>query len=280
MIFGLSHGEINCFPEKSMKVLLIADVIGKPGRRLLEMYLPSLIQTEDLDFVVANAENAAHGFGVTPEVADELLRIGIDVLTSGNHIWDKKEIIDYIDKDGRLLRPANYPAQSPGKGFAIFKSRSGLKVGVLNLQGRIFMGPSEDPFTIGLQIVERLRAETPVILVDMHCEATSEKQAMGWFLDGKVSCVFGSHTHVPTADQRILPGGTAYVTDIGMTGPYDSVIGIEKEQIIQKFLDQIPTRFKIAKENPILQAILVEIDPQSGHALSIRRITQKGEEEE
>jgi len=263
-----------------MKVLLIADIIGKPGRRLLEMYLPSLIQTEDLDFVVANAENAAHGFGVTPDVADELLRIGVDVLTSGNHIWDKKEIIEYIDKDGRLLRPANYPAQSPGKGFAILKSRSGFKVGVLNLQGRIFMAPSEDPFSIGLQIVERLRAETPIILVDMHCEATSEKQAMGWFLDGKVSCVFGSHTHVPTADHRILPGGTAYVTDIGMTGPYDSVIGIEKEQIIQKFLDQIPTRFKIAKENPILQAILVDIDPQSGHALSIRRITQKGEEEE
>jgi 2',3'-cyclic-nucleotide 2'-phosphodiesterase len=262
-----------------MKVLLIADVIGKPGRRLLEMYLPSLIQKEDLDFVVANAENAAHGFGVTPDVADELLRIGIDVLTSGNHIWDKREIIDYINKDGRLLRPANYPAHSPGKGFAILKSRSGLKVGVVNLQGRIFMGPSEDPFSIGLEVVEKLRAETPIILVDMHCEATSEKQAMGWFLDGKVSCVFGSHTHVPTADQRILPAGTAFVTDIGMTGPYDSVIGIDKEQIIQKFLDQMPTRFKIAKENPILQAMLVEIDPQSGHALSIRRITEKGEEE-
>jgi metallophosphoesterase (TIGR00282 family) len=262
-----------------MKVLLIADVIGKPGRRLLEMYIPSLIQTEELDFIVANAENAAHGFGVTPEVAEELLRIGIDVLTSGNHIWDKREIIDFINKDGRLLRPANYAQHSPGKGFTILKSRSGLKVGVINLQGRIFMGPSEDPFSIGLEIAEKLRMETPIILVDMHCEATSEKQAMGWFLDGKVSCVFGSHTHVPTADHRILPGGTAYVTDIGMTGPYDSVIGIEKEQIIQKFLDQMPTRFRIAKENPILQAILVEIDPQSGHALSIRRITQKGEEE-
>jgi metallophosphoesterase (TIGR00282 family) len=262
-----------------MKVLLIGDIIGKPGRRLLEMHLPVLLQRHHLDFVVANAENAAHGFGVTPDVADELFRIGVDVLTSGNHIWDKKEIIDYINKDGRLLRPANYSAISPGKGYTIANSRNGSKIGVLNLQGRVFMGPSEDPFAIGMDIVEKLRRETPIILVDMHGEASSEKQAMGWFLDGKVSCVFGTHTHVPTADQRVLPGGTAYVTDIGMTGPYDSVIGIDKEQIVQKFLDQMPTRFRIASENPILQCILVEIDSNTGRALSIERITQKGEEE-
>lgn len=262
-----------------MKVLLIGDIIGKPGRTLLETYLPQFLQQYDLDLVIANAENAAHGFGVTPDVADELFRIGIDVLTSGNHIWDKKEIFDYIGRDGRLLRPANYPAMTPGKGYTIVPSRAGRKVGVLNLQGRIFMGPSEDPFTIGMEIVERIRKETPIIFVDMHGEATSEKQAMGWFLDGHVTAVFGTHTHVPTADERILPSGTAYVSDVGMTGPYDSVIGIDKDQIIQKFLDQMPSRFRVAKGNPILQAILVTLDPQSGNALTIQRITQKGEEE-
>jgi hypothetical protein len=179
-----------------------------------------------------------------------------------------------------LLRPANYPPAAPGRGYLIASGKNGHKVGVLNLQGRIFMGPSEDPFSIGIDIVERIRKETPIIFVDMHGEASSEKQAMGWFLDGKVTAVFGTHTHVPTADQRILPGGTAYVTDIGMTGPYDSVIGIDKDQIIQKFLDQMPTRFRVAKGNPILESILVEVDPQTGHALSIRRITQKGEEED
>jgi len=262
-----------------MNVLLIGDIIGKPGRRLLESYLPAFIQQYELDFVIANAENVAHGFGVTPDLADDLLRMGVDVLTSGNHIWDKKEILEYLRGDSRLIRPANYPSITPGKGYTIASSRSGLKIGVLNLQGRIFMGPSEDPFHIGMQIVEKIRKDTPLIFVDMHAEATSEKQAMGWFLDGKVSCVFGTHTHVPTADQRVLPAGTAYVTDVGMTGPYDSIIGLEREQIIQKFLDQMPTRFTPAKENPILQAMLVEADPQTGRAISIRRITQKGEEE-
>jgi len=263
-----------------MNVLLIGDVIGKPGRRLLEMHLPPFFQQYELDFAIANAENAAHGFGATPEIAEELMRMGIDILTSGNHIWDKKEIIEYMSKDSRLLRPANYPRAAPGRGYALVTSKSGHKVGVINLQGRVFMAPSEDPFAIGMEIVERIRKETPIIFVDMHGEASSEKQAMGWFLDGKVTAVFGTHTHVPTADDRVLPGGTAYVTDIGMTGPYDSVIGIDKDQIIQKFLDQMPTRFRVAKANPILQAILVEVDAQTGHALSIRRITQKGEEEE
>jgi metallophosphoesterase (TIGR00282 family) len=257
---------------------MIGDIVAKPGRKVIEMNLPSLIEKHDLDFVVANAENVAHGFGVTPETADELLRIGIDVLTSGNHIWDKKEIIEYMKGDSRLLRPANYSKYVPGKGHTFGLSRKGIKIGVINLQGRVFMGPSEDPFAIGQELVNQMRRETPIILVDMHGEASSEKQAMGWFLDGKVSAVCGTHTHVPTADQRILPAGTAYVTDIGMTGPYDSIIGVDKEQIIQKFLDQMPTRFEPAKENPILQSMLIQIDEQTGMAQTIQRITVRGED--
>lgn len=260
-----------------MKVLLIGDVMGRPGRELVETHLPSLIEEFQLDFVVANAENAAHGFGVTPDIADELLRMGIDVLTSGNHIWDRKEILEYISADSRLLRPANFPAASPGRGWLIASSRSGRKVAVTNLQGRIFMAPSDDPFAVGMRIVEHLRKETPIILVDMHGEATSEKQAMGWYLDGRVTAVFGTHTHVPTADHRILPEGTAFVTDVGMTGPYDSIIGMDKDQIIQKFLDQMPSRFQVARGNPVLEAMLVEVDPQTGRGLSIHRITRKGE---
>ncbi|HSE41056.1 MAG TPA: TIGR00282 family metallophosphoesterase [Acidobacteriota bacterium] len=261
-----------------MNVLMIGDIVAKPGRKVIEMNLPSLIEKYDLDFISANAENVAHGFGVTPETADELLRIGIDVLTSGNHIWDKKEIIEYMKGDSRLLRPANYSKSVPGRGHIVARSRKGLKVGVVNLQGRVFMGPSEDPFAIGQEVVNQIRKETPIILVDMHGEASSEKQAMGWFLDGKVSAVCGSHTHVPTADQRVLPGGTAYVTDIGMTGPYDSIIGVDKEQIIQKFLDQMPTRFEPAKEDPMLQAMLIQIDEQTGHAQTIQRITVRGDD--
>lgn len=257
---------------------MIGDIVAKPGRKLVEMHLPSLIEQHKLDFVVANVENIAHGFGVTPETADELLRMGADVLTSGNHIWDKKEIMEYIHSESRLLRPANYPKIAPGKGHIVVLSRKGFKVGVLNVQGRVFMGPSEDPFSIGQELVEQIRKETPIILVDMHGEASSEKQAMGWFLDGKVTAVCGTHTHVPTADQRILPGGTAYVTDIGMTGPYDSIIGVEKDQIIQKFLDQIPIRFEPAKENPILQAMLIEVDENSGLAEKIQRITVRGDD--
>jgi metallophosphoesterase (TIGR00282 family) len=261
-----------------MNILLIADVVAKAGRQLLEMFIPSLIQEYSLDFVVANAENLAHGMGVTPETADEMFRAGVDVLTSGNHIWDKKEILEYLSGNSHLLRPANYPPYSPGKGFIIAQSRSGQKIGVINLQGRVFMPPTDDPFRIGMEIVERIRKETPLILVDMHGEASSEKQAMGWYLDGKVTAVYGSHTHVPTADQRILSSGTAYVTDVGMTGPYDSIIGMEKEAIIQKFLDQMPTRFQPAKGNPIFEAVLVEADPKSGHAISIKRVTRKKED--
>ena len=230
---------------------MIGDIVSKPGRKVIEMNLPSLIEKYDLDFVVANAENVAHGFGVTPDTADELLRMGIDVLTSGNHIWDKKEIIEYMKGDSRLLSPANYSKSVPGKGHIVALSRRGLKVGVINLQGRVFMGPSEDPFAIGLELVNQLRRETPIILVDMHGEASSEKQAMGWFLDGKGIRSLRNSYACPYCGSRVPPGGTAYVTDVGMTGPYDSVIGVDKEQIIQKFLDQMPTSFEPAKENPI-----------------------------
>lgn len=256
-----------------MKILMIGDVFAKPGRLLLKKHLPALIEKHHLEFVVANAENASHGVGVTPDIARDLFEIGIDVLTSGNHIWDKKDIIEFIKQENRLLRPANYPVTAPGKGHIIISGRNGSRVGVINLQGRIFMGPSDDPFRIGMEIVESMRKETQLILVDMHGEASSEKQAMGWFLDGKVTAVCGTHTHVPTADQRLLPGGTAYVTDIGMTGPYDSIIGMDKDSILRKFQDQMPTRFEPASENPILQAILINADPQTGKAYSIERVT-------
>lgn len=252
---------------------MIGDVFAKPGRLLLKKYLPGLIEKHHLEFVVANAENASHGVGVTPDIARDLFDIGIDVLTSGNHIWDKKDIIEFIKQENRLLRPANYPAAAPGKGHIIISGKNGSRVGVINLQGRIFMGPSDDPFRIGMEIVDQMRKETQLIVVDMHGEASSEKQAMGWFLDGKVTAVCGTHTHVPTADQRLLPGGTAYVTDIGMTGPYDSIIGMDKDSILRKFQDQMPTRFEPASENPILQAILVNADPQTGKAYSIERVT-------
>jgi 2',3'-cyclic-nucleotide 2'-phosphodiesterase len=260
-----------------MKLLMIGDIMGKPGRKLVEMFLPRLIQEHNLELVVANGENVAHGNGITAELADELFRTGVDVITSGNHIWDKKEVFDIIERDPRLLRPANYSPLSPGRGHVIVQGRSGHRIGVLNLQGRVFMAPSEDPFRLGQTLVEQMRRETPLILVDMHGEASSEKQAMAWFLDGSVTAVCGTHTHVPTADHRVLPGGTAFVTDIGMTGPYDSIIGMEKEPILQRFLDQMPVRFEPAKENPILQAMLVEADETTGHAMSIQRITIRGE---
>lgn len=242
------------------------------------MFLPSLIQEHHLDLVVANGENVAHGAGITSDLADELLRTGVDVITSGNHIWDKKEIIEMMNRDSRILRPANYSPNSPGRGHVIVTSRKGVKVGVINLQGRVFMAPSDDPFHMGQSLVTQIRRETPLILVDMHGEASSEKQAMAWYMDGTVTAVCGTHTHVPTADQRVLPGGTAFVTDIGMTGPYDSIIGMDREAIIQRFVDQMPVRFEPAKENPILHAMLIEADESTGSARSIHRITVRGEE--
>jgi metallophosphoesterase (TIGR00282 family) len=256
-------------PDKT-RILFLGDIIGRPGRRALKKHLPSLVRKHSPAMVIANGENAAGGVGITEEVGQELL-IQVDVLTSGNHIWDKKEAIDYLQKEPRLLRPANYPPENPGKGTHIFEAGSGRKVGVLNLQGRVFMEPIDCPFRIADKEVEELRALTPVIIVDFHAEATSEKQAMGWYLDGRVSAVIGTHTHVPTADERILPQGTAFITDVGMVGAYNSVIGIRRDQALKRFLTARPQRFEPAKEGVFFCAVFIEVDNQTGKALSIQR---------
>jgi metallophosphoesterase (TIGR00282 family) len=219
---------------------------------------------------VGNGENAAGGAGITEEVGQELFRL-VDVLTSGNHVWDKKEALPYLDREPRLLRPANYPSGNPGKGSYVLESNNGWKVGVLNLQGRVFMEPIECPFRVAAEEVEKLRTVTPFIIVDFHAEATSEKQALGWYLDGKVSAVIGTHTHVPTADERILPEGTAYITDVGMVGGYNSVIGMRRDQALARFLTSRPQRFEPEKEGRYFSAVFVEVEVESGKSLSIRR---------
>jgi metallophosphoesterase (TIGR00282 family) len=257
-----------------VNILLVGDVVGNPGRTILKKALPGLFRKHDVDYCVANVENAAGGFGVTKEVCDEILDAGVDCMTSGNHIWDKKEIMGVIDLIPQLLRPLNYPARQPGRGSHVGKGkRSRVPVATLNLSGRVFMhGAMDDPFTLGLSEVERLRKEAKVILVDMHGEATSEKVAIARYLDGLVSAVVGTHTHVPTCDHRVLPGGTAYCTDLGMTGPYDSVIGVEKDAVIHRFLTGMPSRFETAKGDPRLAAALVDVDEATGRARSIDRM--------
>lgn len=257
-----------------MKLLFIGDVVGRPGRQALERKLDRLVDRHEVDLVVANGENAAAGFGLTLDIARELFDAGIDVITSGNHIWDKREIYSYLDEQPRLLRPANYPGDAPGRGSGLYSTSAGLKVGVINIEGRIFMNPLECPFRTADRLVGELRKETRMILVDFHAEATSEKMALGHYLDGRVSAVIGTHTHVQTADEHILPGGTAYMTDAGMTGARDSVIGISKEIAIEKFLTQLPHRFDVAKKNPVLNAVLVDIDPATGRARAIERILE------
>jgi metallophosphoesterase (TIGR00282 family) len=257
-----------------MKLLIVGDVVGSAGRAILRQALPVVRARHAIDYVVANVENAAGGFGVTKEVVDEILDMGVDCLTSGNHIWDKKEIVAVIDLVPQLLRPANYPRAQPGRGAHVGLARgSGVAVATLNLSGRVFIhGAVDDPFRCAEQEVERLRREARVIVVDMHAEATSEKQAMGYFLDGRVSAVIGTHTHVPTADERVLAGGTAYLTDLGMTGPYDSVIGVEKESIIQRFVSGMPCRFETAKGDPRFAAAVVDVDEKTGRARGIERL--------
>ena len=255
-----------------MRLLFIGDVFGKPGRRLIQQKLHGLIQQLRIDFCVANAENAAAGFGITPEIADELFQCEIDLLTSGNHIWDKRTIVPYLNEQPRLLRPHNYPTSAPGTGIYIGNTRCGVRVGVLNIQGRVFMPTLDCPFAIGDAAVERIRKETPVIVVDFHAEATSEKQAFAWYFDGRVSAVVGTHTHVQTADERLLPRGTAYITDLGMTGPYDSVIGSIPDLALERFIRQMPVRLEPASANPRLCGAVIEIDPQTGRALSIERV--------
>jgi len=255
-----------------VKVLFIGDVVGRPGRQIVRRALAKLHSETDFDLVVANAENAAAGFGITPDVADKLFSFGIDVLTSGNHVWDKKDAVNYLIREPRLLRPINYPPSCPGSGSYVAHSRTNVPVAVLNLQGRVFMPAIDCPFQAADRVIPRLKEEARIILVDMHGEATSEKMAMAWYLDGKVTAVVGTHTHIPTADERILPGGTAYITDIGMCGSFDSVIGIDVKTSIPRFLTAIPTKFEVAKGNPWMNAAVIDIDTGTGLARSIERL--------
>ncbi len=256
-----------------VKVLFIADIVGKPGRQAVSQELHRLVDRYTIDIVIANGENAAGGFGITEETAKELFGLGIHLLTSGNHIWDKKDALDYINREEKLIRPANYPAGAPGRGSAVIQTAAGISIAVLNLEGRVFMNPLECPFRSADKELERLRKITPVVVVDFHAEATSEKMALGAYLDGRVSAVLGTHTHVQTADERLLPGGTAYITDVGMTGSFDSVIGIRKELAVEKFLSQLPVRFEVAKKDIRINCVAIEIDEISGKALSIERVS-------
>jgi metallophosphoesterase (TIGR00282 family) len=259
-----------------MRIFFIGDVFGKPGRRVLQEKLPAVIQEHGVDFCIANVENAAGGFGITPQLADELLQSEVDLLTSGNHIWDKRAIIPYLAEQPRLLRPHNYPSGTPGTGVYVGNTRSGIRIGVVNIQGRVFMPSLDCPFTVGDTAVEQIRRQTRIILVDFHGEASSEKQAFGWYMDGRVTAVLGTHTHVQTADERILPKGTAYITDVGMTGPYDSVIGSLQNLALERFLRQIPVRLEPANGNPRLCGAVVDIDESSGKARAILRINLAG----
>jgi metallophosphoesterase (TIGR00282 family) len=256
-----------------VNILLIGDVVGRPGRELVRKGLRALIELHGVDFVIANAENAAAGFGVTKDIGDTLLESGIDVMTSGNHIWDKKEVIDYIKAEPRLLRPANYAAGVPGRGSSVANTGDGRAVGVINVMGRVFMLPIDDPFAVVLREIDAIRHRTRVIIVDFHAEATSEKIAMGWHLDGRVTAIIGTHTHVQTADERILPKGTAYLTDVGMTGPHDSIIGMEVGPSLARFLNGMPTKFEPATGNPRLNGVIVEADDRTGLATRIVRIS-------
>ena len=261
-----------------MKILFIGDIVGKPGRELLRKGLRNLVGHYGVDFVIANAENSAAGFGITKDIGDSILEWGVDVMTSGNHIWDKKEAIEYIATEPRLLRPANYPAGVPGRGSYVAQTGDGRAVGVINAMGRVFMLNIDDPFAVVPREIEAMRGRTKIIIVDFHAEATSEKVAMGWHLDGKATLVVGTHTHVQTADERILPKGTAYLTDAGMTGPHDSIIGMETEPSLSRFLTAMPSRFEPATGNPRLNGIVVEADEKTGRALAVTRISYSEQE--
>jgi len=261
-----------------MRLLFIGDIVGRPGRDLVRHGLHAVVEHHDIDLVIANAENAAAGFGITREIGDQLLEWGVDVMTSGNHIWDKREALDYIGTEPRLLRPANYPAGVPGRGSYLARTADGRSVGVVNVMGRVFMANIDDPFAVVLREIEALTPRARIIFVDFHAEATSEKLAMGWHLDGKVTAVVGTHTHVQTADERVLPKGTAYLTDVGMTGPHDSIIGVEIEPALGRFLNGLPSKFETATANPRLNAVVVDADDQSGRARSITRLSYSADQ--
>ena len=255
-----------------MKILFIADIIGQPGREIVASKLPELKEKEKPGLVIANAENAAGGKGITVSIADDLLKLGIDVITLGNHTFDRKEAERALDIE-RVLRPANYPPAALGTGWGVFTAAGGEKIAVMNLMGRVYMPLTDDPFRTASALIEKISKETKAIIVDFHAEITSEKQAMGWYLDGKASAVIGTHTHVPTADERVLPQGTAYISDSGLTGPAEGVIGMDKELVLKKFLTGIPQHFEVAKGKSIMQGCIVDLDPSSGKALSIKRFS-------
>src|SRR5450755_1867929 len=253
-----------------MNILFIGDIFGSPGRRIVADHLQDIVQANSIDLTIANAENAAGGFGITPSIAEELFALGLDVLTSGNHIWDKRELFDYFARQPRLLRPANYP-EAPGRGAITYRARNGTECAVINLQGRTYMPATDCPFRKADQLLSELDTAAKVRFVDFHAAVTSEKMAMGWYLDGRVSAMVGTHTHVPTADTRILAGGTAYQTDCGMTGPYQSVIGVQTDIIIQRFLTGLPVRMEAARMGPELHAVIVDVDEATGKARAVRR---------
>ena len=269
--------------DSVLRILFVGDIFGRPGRTIVHERLPELQKEHAVDLTVANGENSAGGFGITPQIAEELFELGIDVITTGNHVWDKREIIDYMNsangEEGtlarRVLRPANYPAGSPGFGWYQGRTRGGVPYAVINLQGRVFMTSNDDPFRLADDLLKQITAK--VILVDFHAEATSEKVSMGWYLEGRVTAVLGTHTHVPTADERVLSGGTAVQTDVGMTGPYDSVIGVQKELILQRFLTNMPGRFEPATDDVRLCATLIDCDATTGRATAVQRIMLRQE---
>jgi len=263
-----------------MHILFVGDIFGKPGREIARRAIPALIEQRAIDFVIANVENSAAGFGVTGDIADVILSYGVDVMTSGNHVWDKKEVLDYMPRQPRLLRPANFPAGVPGRGSYLGRTRTGEPVGVVNVMGRVFMAPLDDPFAVALREIETMRAKTRVIFVDFHAEATSEKVAMGWHLDGKATAVVGTHTHVQTADDRLLPKGTAYLTDAGMTGPFDSIIGVAIEPALGRFVNGMPAKFDAASGPGRLNAVIVTADPATGRATAIERLNMSASEVE
>jgi metallophosphoesterase (TIGR00282 family) len=263
-----------------MLILVVGDIFGKSGREIARRAIPALVEQRGIDLVIANVENAAAGFGVTGDIAETILGYGVDVMTSGNHVWDKKEVLDYIPREPRLLRPANFPPGAPGRGSHLARTRTGEPVGVVNLMGRVFMAPLDDPFAVALREVDALRARARVIVVDFHAEATSEKIALGYHLDGRVTAVVGTHTHVQTADERILPKGTACLTDVGMTGPHDSIIGVAVEPALGRFLTGLPAKFDAATGPGRLNAVIVTADPASGRATAIERLNLAAEEVE
>jgi len=260
-----------------LRILLIGDIMGRPGRLAVQKLVPRWRSEGAADFVLANVENCAGGKGVTASTVREILDAGVDIATTGNHVWDNRDVFSFIDSEPRMLRPANYlpDAEVPGKGSTIIETENGISVGVINLQGRIFMEALENPFHAADALVEELRQKTPIILVDFHAEATSEKQAMGWHLDGRVSAVFGTHTHVQTADERLLPQGTAYITDLGMTGALDSIIGMKPEEVLIRFRRGLPSRFEVAEKNVHVCGALVTVEIATGRALSIERVRER-----